>query len=106
MAFLLLPLSVLLKALYSLQTCLLAFGKQLLRSEAPLVQLGPALGRDKQAQIHFPDCNTGDSGRVDSCSLNGTLVVPDKEKHGSFQRIAMCGHTYKQTLPGPSVVLE
>ena len=45
----LLCLNVLLKAVYSLQTCFLAFEKLLLRSEAPLVKLGPALGRDKQA---------------------------------------------------------
>lgn len=62
--FILLPLGALLKALHSLQTYILALEKLLLRSEAPLVKLGPALGWDKQAQIHFPDCNTGESGRV------------------------------------------
>lgn len=64
MSFVLSPLSVLLKVFHSLQTYFLTLEKLLLRWEASLVKLGPALGRDKQAQIHFPDCNTGDSGRV------------------------------------------
>lgn len=83
---------VLLPALRLAQTSFLAFKKLLLRPEALRVKLGPALGRDKQARICFPDCNTGESGRPDSCSLAVLLVVPDKEERGSFQRAAMCAH--------------
>lgn len=94
--FILLPLRVLLRALDLLQTYVLAFEKLLLRSEALLVRLGPALGRDKQARICFPDCNTGESGRSDSCSPTVPLVVPDKEEHGSCQHAALCACTYQQ----------
>lgn len=49
MGFISLPPSALFKAVCFLQTYFPAFEELFLRSEAPLVKLGPAVGRDKQA---------------------------------------------------------
>jgi hypothetical protein len=101
-----LHLSVSLEALYSLKliSCLVEAAYEI---RGPSGQAWPCPGAEiNRPRIHFSDCNTGESGRVGQLlPPRRPLAVPDKEAHRSFQNSVLRVHKYKQTLPGPGVVL-